>query len=215
MWLQIGDCENKRRKDCESQNNPVFRRYLSKILIEARKLGLVSIGGVILISVVDIFTINFKLCKAVIEHRCALTEYLPVPCTRTYWYRIQGSSLLCRGSVEGSASHSSFPSSSGVYLLNPVTAESLTWVGGDVVLNLLFELHRTVGNSVHAWLGEEICQPRCSSFHTQVMGGHCTPRRRKCALSSCPQLIAVAGAACIELDIVCILFIINVKMPFL
>lgn len=39
---KIGDCENKRRKDCESQNNPVFRRYLSKILIEARKLGLLE-----------------------------------------------------------------------------------------------------------------------------------------------------------------------------
>ncbi|XP_036127882.1 chloride channel CLIC-like protein 1 isoform X2 [Molossus molossus] len=37
---KIDECENKKRKDCESQNSPVFRRYLHKILIEARKLGL-------------------------------------------------------------------------------------------------------------------------------------------------------------------------------
>ncbi|XP_054568217.1 chloride channel CLIC-like protein 1 [Eptesicus fuscus] len=36
---KIDECEKKERKDCESQNNPVFRRYLNKILIEARKLG--------------------------------------------------------------------------------------------------------------------------------------------------------------------------------
>lgn len=60
-------------KDYESQSNPVFRRYLNKILIETKKLGLVSIGGVIVISVGDIFIINFKLYKAVIKHH-ALTE---------------------------------------------------------------------------------------------------------------------------------------------
>ncbi|XP_069335161.1 chloride channel CLIC-like protein 1 isoform X2 [Eulemur rufifrons] len=37
---QIDECEKKKRKDCESQSNPVFRRYLNKILIEAGKLGL-------------------------------------------------------------------------------------------------------------------------------------------------------------------------------
>nr|KAF6290431.1 chloride channel CLIC like 1 [Myotis myotis] len=37
---KVDECEKKKRKDCESQNNPVFRRYLNKILIEARKLGL-------------------------------------------------------------------------------------------------------------------------------------------------------------------------------
>nr|KAF6304658.1 chloride channel CLIC like 1 [Pipistrellus kuhlii] len=37
---KIDECEKKKRKDCESQNNPVFRRYLNKVLIEARKLGL-------------------------------------------------------------------------------------------------------------------------------------------------------------------------------
>lgn len=58
MWLQIDECEKKERKDCESQNNPVFRRYLNKILIEARKLGPVSIGGVILINVVGIFIVD-------------------------------------------------------------------------------------------------------------------------------------------------------------
>ena len=42
-------------KDYESQRNPVFGRYLNKILIEASKLGLVSIGRVILSSVVGIF----------------------------------------------------------------------------------------------------------------------------------------------------------------
>lgn len=45
MCLQIDQCEKKTRKDYESQSNPVFRRYLNKILIETRKLGLVSIGG--------------------------------------------------------------------------------------------------------------------------------------------------------------------------
>lgn len=54
LWLQIGECEKKKQEDYESQSNPVFRRYLNKILIEARKLGLVSIG-VILICVADLF----------------------------------------------------------------------------------------------------------------------------------------------------------------
>lgn len=57
LWLQIDECEKKKREDYESQSNPVFKRYLNKILIEARKLGLVSIDGVILISVLDIFII--------------------------------------------------------------------------------------------------------------------------------------------------------------
>lgn len=56
LWLQIDECEKKKKEDYESQSNPVFRRYLHKILIEARKLGLVSVG-VILISVVDVFII--------------------------------------------------------------------------------------------------------------------------------------------------------------
>uniref|UniRef100_A0ABI7ZK46 Chloride channel CLIC-like protein 1 n=1 Tax=Felis catus TaxID=9685 RepID=A0ABI7ZK46_FELCA len=38
---KISECEKKKREDYESQSNPVFRRYLNKILIEARKLGLV------------------------------------------------------------------------------------------------------------------------------------------------------------------------------
>ncbi|KAM4871894.1 chloride channel CLIC-like protein 1 isoform 2-T3 [Thomomys bottae] len=37
---QIDECEKKKREDYESQSNPVFRRYLNKILIEAGKLGL-------------------------------------------------------------------------------------------------------------------------------------------------------------------------------
>ncbi|XP_005388896.1 PREDICTED: chloride channel CLIC-like protein 1 isoform X2 [Chinchilla lanigera] len=37
---KIDDCEKKKREDYESQSNPVFRRYLNKILIEAGKLGL-------------------------------------------------------------------------------------------------------------------------------------------------------------------------------
>ncbi|XP_044605163.1 chloride channel CLIC-like protein 1 isoform X1 [Equus asinus] len=37
---EIDECEKKKRKDYESQSNPVFRRYLNKILIETRKLGL-------------------------------------------------------------------------------------------------------------------------------------------------------------------------------
>lgn len=37
---KIDQCEKKTRKDYESQSNPVFRRYLNKILIETRKLGL-------------------------------------------------------------------------------------------------------------------------------------------------------------------------------
>ncbi|XP_073906960.1 chloride channel CLIC-like protein 1 isoform X4 [Castor canadensis] len=37
---KIDECEKKKREDYESQSNPVFRRYLNKILIEARKLGL-------------------------------------------------------------------------------------------------------------------------------------------------------------------------------
>ncbi|XP_012585553.1 PREDICTED: chloride channel CLIC-like protein 1 isoform X2 [Condylura cristata] len=37
---QIDECEKKKREDYESQSNPVFRRYLNKILNEARKLGL-------------------------------------------------------------------------------------------------------------------------------------------------------------------------------
>lgn len=45
VWLQVENCEKKKMKDYESQSNPVFRRYLNKILIEAGKLGLVSIWG--------------------------------------------------------------------------------------------------------------------------------------------------------------------------
>lgn len=37
---KIDEYEKKKKKDCESQSNPVFRRYLNKILIEAGKLGL-------------------------------------------------------------------------------------------------------------------------------------------------------------------------------
>ncbi|KAL1772356.1 hypothetical protein HispidOSU_015994 [Sigmodon hispidus] len=37
---KVDDCEKKKMKDYESQSNPVFRRYLNKILIEAGKLGL-------------------------------------------------------------------------------------------------------------------------------------------------------------------------------
>ncbi|XP_076789261.1 chloride channel CLIC-like protein 1 isoform X2 [Arvicanthis niloticus] len=37
---KVDNCEKKKMKDYESQSNPVFRRYLNKILIEARKLGL-------------------------------------------------------------------------------------------------------------------------------------------------------------------------------
>ncbi|XP_051021386.1 chloride channel CLIC-like protein 1 [Acomys russatus] len=37
---KVDDCEKKKMKDYESQSNPVFRRYLNKILIEAAKLGL-------------------------------------------------------------------------------------------------------------------------------------------------------------------------------
>uniref|UniRef100_A0A8I3RRI5 Chloride channel CLIC-like protein 1 n=2 Tax=Canis lupus familiaris TaxID=9615 RepID=A0A8I3RRI5_CANLF len=38
---KIDECEKRKKEDYESQSNPVFRRYLNKILIEARKLGLV------------------------------------------------------------------------------------------------------------------------------------------------------------------------------
>nr|XP_044994608.1 chloride channel CLIC-like protein 1 isoform X2 [Jaculus jaculus] len=37
---KIDECERKKKEDYESQSNPVFRRYLNKILIEAGKLGL-------------------------------------------------------------------------------------------------------------------------------------------------------------------------------
>ncbi|XP_052035383.1 chloride channel CLIC-like protein 1 [Apodemus sylvaticus] len=37
---KVDNCEKKKMKDYESQSNPVFRRYLNKILIEAGKLGL-------------------------------------------------------------------------------------------------------------------------------------------------------------------------------
>ncbi|XP_028613132.1 chloride channel CLIC-like protein 1 [Grammomys surdaster] len=37
---KVDNCEKKKMKDYESQSNPVFRRYLNKILIEAAKLGL-------------------------------------------------------------------------------------------------------------------------------------------------------------------------------
>ncbi|XP_057579368.1 chloride channel CLIC-like protein 1 [Hippopotamus amphibius kiboko] len=37
---KIDECEKQKREDYESQSNPVFRRYLNKILIETRKLGL-------------------------------------------------------------------------------------------------------------------------------------------------------------------------------
>ncbi|XP_006866068.1 PREDICTED: chloride channel CLIC-like protein 1 [Chrysochloris asiatica] len=37
---KIDECEKKKRQEYESQSNPVFRRYLNKILLEAGKLGL-------------------------------------------------------------------------------------------------------------------------------------------------------------------------------
>nr|KAF6396445.1 chloride channel CLIC like 1 [Rousettus aegyptiacus] len=37
---KIDECEKKKMEDYESQSNPVFRRYLNKILIETKKLGL-------------------------------------------------------------------------------------------------------------------------------------------------------------------------------
>lgn len=40
LTREVDDCEKKKMKDYESQSNPVFKRYLNKILIEAAKLGL-------------------------------------------------------------------------------------------------------------------------------------------------------------------------------
>ncbi|XP_042539823.1 chloride channel CLIC-like protein 1 [Dipodomys spectabilis] len=40
LIYKIDECEKKKKEDYESQSNPVFRRYLHKILIEAGKLGL-------------------------------------------------------------------------------------------------------------------------------------------------------------------------------
>nr|XP_014332337.1 PREDICTED: chloride channel CLIC-like protein 1 isoform X3 [Bos mutus] len=40
LTYKIDECEKQKRKDYESQSNPVFRRYLNKILIETKKLGL-------------------------------------------------------------------------------------------------------------------------------------------------------------------------------
>uniref|UniRef100_A0A5G2RB82 Chloride channel CLIC-like protein 1 n=1 Tax=Sus scrofa TaxID=9823 RepID=A0A5G2RB82_PIG len=42
LTYKIDECEKQKRKDYESQSNPVFRRYLNKILIETRKLGLLA-----------------------------------------------------------------------------------------------------------------------------------------------------------------------------
>ncbi|PNJ46542.1 CLCC1 isoform 7 [Pongo abelii] len=42
LTYKIDECEKKKREDYESQSNPVFRRYLNKILIEAGKLGLLA-----------------------------------------------------------------------------------------------------------------------------------------------------------------------------
>ncbi|XP_021574070.1 chloride channel CLIC-like protein 1 isoform X3 [Carlito syrichta] len=42
LIYKIDECEKKKREDYESQSNPVFRRYLHKILIEAGKLGLLA-----------------------------------------------------------------------------------------------------------------------------------------------------------------------------
>uniref|UniRef100_A0AC11D8Q0 Chloride channel CLIC like 1 n=1 Tax=Ovis aries TaxID=9940 RepID=A0AC11D8Q0_SHEEP len=41
LAYKIDECEKQKRKEYESQSNPVFRRYLNKILIETKKLGLV------------------------------------------------------------------------------------------------------------------------------------------------------------------------------
>ncbi|XP_004637049.1 chloride channel CLIC-like protein 1 [Octodon degus] len=40
LTQKIDECEKKKKEDYESPSNPVFRRYLNKILIEAGKLGL-------------------------------------------------------------------------------------------------------------------------------------------------------------------------------
>ncbi|XP_049736138.1 chloride channel CLIC-like protein 1 isoform X2 [Elephas maximus indicus] len=40
LTYKIDECEKKKREEYESQSNPVFRRYLNKILIEVSKLGL-------------------------------------------------------------------------------------------------------------------------------------------------------------------------------
>uniref|UniRef100_A0A8C6CPJ7 Chloride channel CLIC-like protein 1 n=1 Tax=Moschus moschiferus TaxID=68415 RepID=A0A8C6CPJ7_MOSMO len=42
LTYKIDECEKQKRKDYESQSNPVFRRYLNKILIETKKLGLLA-----------------------------------------------------------------------------------------------------------------------------------------------------------------------------
>uniref|UniRef100_A0A8C3VQZ2 Chloride channel CLIC-like protein 1 n=1 Tax=Catagonus wagneri TaxID=51154 RepID=A0A8C3VQZ2_9CETA len=39
LTYKIDECEKQKRNDYESQSNPVFRRYLNKILIETKKLG--------------------------------------------------------------------------------------------------------------------------------------------------------------------------------
>ncbi|KAK2106882.1 Chloride channel CLIC-like protein 1 [Saguinus oedipus] len=47
LTYKIDECEKKKREDYESQSNPVFRRYLNKILIEAGKLGLPHLPEVV------------------------------------------------------------------------------------------------------------------------------------------------------------------------
>lgn len=42
--LQVADCEKRIAKSHESRSFYIFKRYLNKILNEAGKLGLVSIG---------------------------------------------------------------------------------------------------------------------------------------------------------------------------
>uniref|UniRef100_A0AC11B5F3 Chloride channel CLIC like 1 n=1 Tax=Ovis aries TaxID=9940 RepID=A0AC11B5F3_SHEEP len=42
LAYKIDECEKQKRKEYESQSNPVFRRYLNKILIETKKLGLLA-----------------------------------------------------------------------------------------------------------------------------------------------------------------------------
>uniref|UniRef100_A0A8C3YD14 Chloride channel CLIC-like protein 1 n=1 Tax=Catagonus wagneri TaxID=51154 RepID=A0A8C3YD14_9CETA len=42
LTYKIDECEKQKRNDYESQSNPVFRRYLNKILIETKKLGFLA-----------------------------------------------------------------------------------------------------------------------------------------------------------------------------
>lgn len=151
---------------------------------------------------------------------CSRGEFLTGPCPRTCACRVQGGRLSAEVCWEAVQTTPLFLMFMGIYSFSPMPNHLIEL--GMGVLNLLFELDRTVGRfgQLLTWEGNSILALTCFLarhalshrwWRTLACGGGGT-----CVLSSLsPKPFTVASAALTELGIMCVSFIVNVKIPLL